>query len=211
MVTRMRYETGMTVAPHGHEHEQAGYVITAATAKPPPAPSPTSARATAREQLERNAEEPTGLRVRRPDDAGPGRGSGRRGFSSDMSTLRGCRPGAGVWNSQRFGCHWGVLGGGVQSLVAESGRAAAQHLVDQLGSKYLSGRAQEACGTGQPRASVQVRLDLVDGIPSRIINANPKIRRMPCQTIPSGSSTRRVRAAQRVREHGPGVGGHGSV
>ena len=27
MVTRMRYETGMTVAAHTHEHEQAGYVI----------------------------------------------------------------------------------------------------------------------------------------------------------------------------------------
>jgi unsaturated pyranuronate lyase len=27
MVTRMRYETGMTVAAHAHEHEQAGYVI----------------------------------------------------------------------------------------------------------------------------------------------------------------------------------------
>jgi hypothetical protein len=27
MVTRMRYETGMTVAAHHHEHEQAGYVI----------------------------------------------------------------------------------------------------------------------------------------------------------------------------------------
>jgi hypothetical protein len=27
MVTRMNYETGMTVAPHAHEHEQAGYVI----------------------------------------------------------------------------------------------------------------------------------------------------------------------------------------
>jgi quercetin dioxygenase-like cupin family protein len=27
MVRRMRYETGMTVAAHHHEHEQAGYVI----------------------------------------------------------------------------------------------------------------------------------------------------------------------------------------
>ena len=27
MITRMRYETGMTVAAHHHEHEQAGYVI----------------------------------------------------------------------------------------------------------------------------------------------------------------------------------------
>jgi quercetin dioxygenase-like cupin family protein len=27
MVTRMSYETGMTVAPHAHDHEQAGYII----------------------------------------------------------------------------------------------------------------------------------------------------------------------------------------
>ncbi len=27
MITRMRYQTGMTVAPHAHEHEQAGYII----------------------------------------------------------------------------------------------------------------------------------------------------------------------------------------
>jgi len=27
MVTRMRYEAGMTVAAHHHEHEQAGYLI----------------------------------------------------------------------------------------------------------------------------------------------------------------------------------------
>ena len=27
MVTRLRYDTGITVAPHAHEHEQAGYVI----------------------------------------------------------------------------------------------------------------------------------------------------------------------------------------
>jgi quercetin dioxygenase-like cupin family protein len=27
MVTRMRYETGMTVPAHTHEHEQAGYVV----------------------------------------------------------------------------------------------------------------------------------------------------------------------------------------
>ncbi len=27
MITRMRYQTGMTVATHAHEHEQAGYII----------------------------------------------------------------------------------------------------------------------------------------------------------------------------------------
>lgn len=27
MITRMRYQAGMTVATHAHEHEQAGYVI----------------------------------------------------------------------------------------------------------------------------------------------------------------------------------------